>query len=417
VSKQIDKNGIYMRVIPVITAMSLALAVGLFLLHGKREMPAEPAPAENPVEEKAWSSRGPETDPVRYIHRSEVISGLKQEIDILEIDPGSPAVKIKPALSYDMIYGYEQLSKMAERANAFAAVNGGFFRDYGLPSGMVVIDGELISKATGNYPVLIIRDGKAELKEINSRLSIVKAGGSYRHNDSRGTGSEAGTPAGSSTDGSGHMVISVANINFPAAGNQTIVYTPVYGRTNRADKRNITATVEGGIVTGIAEYEEEVPIPKDGMLISFFDVARYSAEELPIKAGDAVELIHEPDMTGDVQAYECGCWLVRDGVTVVKDSDPWVGVLTNRDPRTAVGIKEDGTVILLTVDGRQPGYSAGFTGKELAAYLISCGAVDAAMLDGGASTAMIVDGKLVNRPSYKGQEREIAGAILVIRDR
>ena len=79
-------------------------------------------------------------------------------------------------------------------------------------------------------------------------------------------------------------------------------------------------------------------------------------------------------------------------------------MLTNRDPRTAVGIREDGTVILLTVDGRQPG-TAPVHRRELADYLVRCGAVDAAMLDGGASTAMLFDGKLVNRPSYKGQER------------
>ena len=35
------------------------------------------------------------------------------------------------------------------------------------------------------------------------------------------------------------------------------------------------------------------------------------------------------------------------------------------------------------------------------------------MLDGGASTEMIVDGEIVNRPSYRGQERKIAGALAV----
>jgi exopolysaccharide biosynthesis protein len=91
-----------------------------------------------------------------------------------------------------------------------------------------------------------------------------------------------------------------------------------------------------------------------------------------------------------------------------------VGVMTNRDPRTAVGIKEDGTVILFVVDGRQPGFSAGFTGKELAEYLIGCGVRDAAMLDGGASTEMLVEGRLVSRPSHKGEERPLAGGILIL---
>ena len=100
--------------------------------------------------------------------------------------------------------------------------------------------------------------------------------------------------------------------------------------------------------------------------------------------------------------------------TVVKEKDAWVGVLTNRDPRTAVGIKWDGTVILFAVDGRQPGYSAGFTGKELAEYLADYGVKDAAMLDGGASTEMLLEGKLVSRPSYQGEERQVGGGILVL---
>ncbi len=381
----------YRILIPCIIAMSLTLAAGHFLFQRRDEAPEIP-PVESPAGEQAEEALDePPGEPVLYIHRSEIINGLRQEINILEIDPANPGASIKPALSYDLIYGYEFLSGIASRWNAYAAVNGGFFRDYGLPSGMVVIDGELISAATGDYPVFIIRDGKAELMEIDSSLAV-----------ETGEGADA-------------VSITIDNINFPAAGKQTIVYTPVYGRTNRADSKNITATVENGIVTRIADYEKESRIPDNGMLISFFDVSRYAGKELPIKEGDVVKLIHEPDMTGNVQAYECGCWLVRDGISVVGDRDPWVGVLTNRDPRTAIGIKEDGTVILLTVDGRQPGYSAGFTGKELADYLISCGAVNAAMLDGGASTAMFIEGELVNRPSYKGQEREVAGAMLVLK--
>lgn len=380
----------------LIFALAFAIA-GLFYFMSEKTR-SEVQPEELPVfteDTPAPIPEAPGGEPVRYTHRSETINGLRQEINILEIDPGDPRVKIKPVLSHDLIYGYELLSEMAARKNAYAAVNGGFFRDFGLPSGMVVIDGILYSAATGDYPVFIIRDGKAELRAIKSELAV-----------EYGDGSAAGE------EGFGRLHID--NINFPAGGKQTIVYTPAYGRSNRADKKNITVTVEDGAVTRIADYEKAAPIPENGMLITFYDAARYAGKELPIKVGDTVRLLHSPDMTGNVQAYECGCMLVKDGVPVVGDSDPWVGVLTNHDPRTAVGIKEDGTVILLTVDGRQPGYSAGFTGRELADYLISLGAADAAMLDGGASTAMLFENRLVNRPSYKGQEREVAGGIVVL---
>jgi exopolysaccharide biosynthesis protein len=381
----------------LIIALAVAIA-GLFSFlpgkgGGQAALPQEPGPEDKPPE------HGPKEsvkDPVIYTHRSETINGLKQEINILEADPRDPGVQIKPVLSHDLIYGYELLSEMAARKNAYAAVNGGFFRDYGLPSGMVVIDGALYSAATGNYPVFIIRDGKAKLSEIESELAVLY-----------------GSAAASLQEGDFER-IHIDDINFPAKGKQTVVYTPAYGRTNRADRKNITVTVENGIVTRITDYEKEAPIPENGMLITFYNTAVYAGKELPIKVGDTVKLVHSPDMTGNVQAYECGCMLVKDGVSVVGESDPWVGVLTNHDPRTAVGIKEDGTVILLTVDGRQPGYSAGFTGKELADYLISLGAMDAAMLDGGASTEMLLEGRLVSRPSYKGREREMGGGILVI---
>lgn len=373
----------------------ILLYAGLFLFGGGGDSRDYPPPGDQEQvitgEEAAGTSSESYEDAVRYFHRSETVNGLKQEINILEIDPGAPGVKIRPVLSHDLIYGFELLSSMAARKNAYAAVNGGFFRDFGLPSGMVVIDGELFSASTGKYPVFIVEDGSASLREIGSRIII-----------------EVETAGGSTVE------IPADNINFPAGGRQTAVYTPAYGRYNRAGAKNITVTVEKGVVTKVADYAGEAGIPEDGMLITFFDVQKYAGIELPVKAGDKARLVHKPDMTETAAAYECGSWLVKDGISVVKEKDAWVGVLTNRDPRTAVGIKEDGTVLLLTVDGRQPGYSAGFTGRELADYLIGCGVKDAAMLDGGASTEMLLEGRLVSRPSYKGQEREVAGGILVL---
>lgn len=412
--KSENKIGKVTKILVIGIVSLMLLCVGHFLLRSGEEILPEPQETTvvEDTAEAVDTATQPVADPVKYIHRSETINGLKQEINILEIETGAPGVKMQPVLSHDLIYGFEPLSEMSARRNAYAAVNGGFFREFGLPSGMVVINGKLFSKSTGDYPVFVIEDGKAEFREIDSELSIEfwrSTGG----NVGIGEGTGEGTVTGASS-GNGTGILPLDNINFPVSGRQTAVYTPTYGQNNRAKSKNITATVEGGVVIRIANYTGEAAIPDDGMLISFFDTQKYAGIELPFRVGDSVKLIHKPDMTGDVEAYECGSWLVRDGVTVVKDKDAWVGVLTNRDPRTAVGVKEDGTVLLLTVDGRQPGYSAGFTGKELAEYLISCGVKDAAMLDGGASTEMLLEGRLVSRPSHKGEERPLAGGILVL---
>lgn len=83
-----------------------------------------------------------------------------------------------------------------------------------------------------------------------------------------------------------------------------------------------------------------------------------------------------------------------------------------RHPRTAAGVTADGrTLILLTIDGRQPGHSVGATLLEMADMLIELGAHDAVALDGGGSTSFYLkrsDGSVVaNKPSG-GQWRPVA---------
>lgn len=83
-----------------------------------------------------------------------------------------------------------------------------------------------------------------------------------------------------------------------------------------------------------------------------------------------------------------------------------------RHPRTAVGVSADGrTLILLTIDGRQPAHSVGVTLPEMADLMLELGAHDALALDGGGSTSFWLrraDGVLVtNRPS-DGKWRPVA---------
>jgi hypothetical protein len=86
-----------------------------------------------------------------------------------------------------------------------------------------------------------------------------------------------------------------------------------------------------------------------------------------------------------------------------------------REPRTAVGVSEDGRkVILVTVDGRRA-TSHGGTLEEISQLMIELGAFRAINLDGGGSTTMYVsaEGGVVNRPS-RGWEREVVNHIGVV---
>jgi hypothetical protein len=86
--------------------------------------------------------------------------------------------------------------------------------------------------------------------------------------------------------------------------------------------------------------------------------------------------------------------------------------LAARDARAGVGQLADGRVVLVTVDGRQPGYSAGMSVFDLAKTMVALGAVTAAAVDSGSSVTAAARGQLLNRPSVAGG-RPIKDALLI----
>ncbi|MDF2936587.1 MAG: hypothetical protein K0Q90_1960 [Paenibacillaceae bacterium] len=87
-----------------------------------------------------------------------------------------------------------------------------------------------------------------------------------------------------------------------------------------------------------------------------------------------------------------------------------------RGPRTAIGQKEDGTVVIMVIDGRQT-HSVGATLKELQDLMLEEGVVNAGFLDGGASSELVThtDG-LITKPSSRYGERRLPSALLVFGD-
>jgi exopolysaccharide biosynthesis protein len=82
------------------------------------------------------------------------------------------------------------------------------------------------------------------------------------------------------------------------------------------------------------------------------------------------------------------------------------------NPRTAIGQREDGTVVFVVIDGRQL-QSIGATIREIQDIMITEGCVNAANLDGGSSSVMYYEGKLINSPSSKYGERPLPSAWII----
>ena len=149
-------------------------------------------------------------------------------------------------------------------------------------------------------------------------------------------------------------------------------------------------------------------------------------EGLAFYTDGTVELYDETSTTAQ-DLLDAGVWntlsfgpaLVADGAVI--DGIGSVEIDTNfgnhsiqgEQPRTLVGVQEDGTLVFVVVDGRDDGYSRGMTMTEAAELMVSLGCETAYNLDGGGSSTMYFDGEVVNQPGGNGNERGTSDVLYI----
>lgn len=129
---------------------------------------------------------------------------------------------------------------------------------------------------------------------------------------------------------------------------------------------------------------------------------------------DANFVLHTGKMTAEEaveQGIQFGCSFGPVLVSNGERSDDKV-LDSGMNPRTAIGQRSDGAVLLLVVDGRQA-HSLGATYGDLADVMLSYGAVNACNLDGGSSTVMYYNGEMINTSSSLVGIRPVPTAFLV----
>lgn len=119
--------------------------------------------------------------------------------------------------------------------------------------------------------------------------------------------------------------------------------------------------------------------------------------------------LEELKQTGIKEAVSFGPALVIDGKPQITEGDGGLGV----GPRSAIGQKKDGTILLVTIDGRSK-ESPGVTLLELQNIFIQFGAINASNLDGGSSSTMYYNGNIINHLSDALGERKVPSAFVVL---
>lgn len=180
-------------------------------------------------------------------------------------------------------------------------------------------------------------------------------------------------------------------------------FTPVVA-TN-GDGFNTSTGKPGGLL--VMEGVEWHPVDGDG----FFAILKDGSAMIGTKADYE---IYKDQIQEAIGAF--GATLVKEGkISVNKNSSYY----TSRASRTAIGIKADGSVVMMVLDGRQEPFSCGGSMEEIAQIMLEAGCVHAVNLDGGGSTTYMskAEGsdniKVVNRPS-DGYARSVAATLVAV---
>lgn len=318
-------------------------------------------------------------------------------IRVLIVDPKLARLRLAQAM--DEIAGAETTSSMAQRHGALAAINGGYFRTTGIvrgePVGALTIGGKVLSEPVKNRAAVAFFD---DGKQIRTAISHVTLKAELRVG--------------------GKAFFSISGFNRPRETDELVVFTPEFHRTTLTAPDGAEFIVERNRVTAVKDGTGSQTIPPQGFVISTTGAAREWALK-NLRKGSLVEMKTEvktdpplrfnPDfiLGGGPQLIAAGKKVFAEEAQRYSDS-----LYRQRHPRTAIGWRADGKLILLTVDGRQK-LSLGMTMDELASLMLELGCVEAMNLDGGGSTAMVVKNKIVNSPSDAAGERAVSDALLI----
>lgn len=137
---------------------------------------------------------------------------------------------------------------------------------------------------------------------------------------------------------------------------------------------------------------------------------------------DADGILQVGSMTG-TQAIEKGIqWAVsfvtHDGLAsslIINGEIQTQNLGGGVNPRTAIGQREDGTILLLVLDGRSIS-TIGATMEDVANIMLEYGAVNAGNLDGGSSSVMVYNGEIINHCASVTGPRRIPTGFIVLEE-
>lgn len=341
-------------------------------------------------------------------------------VSVVTADLKSGKVKARAVLAGSRVGETNTLEAAAKRENAIFAINGTFFdayNGYGTPSNTLVVGGKLLTTG-GHYGSLGIAGTEARIDRVSSTVNGENTGGVFDKvswYNGGWKGFSLNTPQIHATDQ--RIVIFDERYKSQIALNATFagtVFTVSGGVISKAKPW-------AGTLSNAADYTVVFPaahsypgkdtnlLAATGALINQNAGYVYTSYA---KFAEGSRFGMQPALTAELggdfwakaeSVVGAGPLLVRDGVKgidLAKEAFYEAKITTNSAARSAAGISADGHLIFITTTA---------TLHELADIMIQLGATSATNLDGGASSGMYYNGKMIRTPG-----RAISNAIVIV---
>ena len=327
---------------------------------------------------------------LQYTFWQDEMGGLPVRLYVLSLAPDS-GYYLKPFSGAVHANGRGRLSRAAAAAGARAAVNACYFDTDGWVIGNCKWNDSFYGVEPSPHSAFVVdREGKASVqKDLAYQGTVTLPGGS---------------------------TLTVLGMNRQRITNDLVLFNGNYGRGTRTNEHGREIRIRQGRAVEIAT-KGNMTLDNSSIVLSGHGV---NADALArVKKGDRVAV---NQTLGSRKADEsrlvvgAGPLLLENGQINVRIREEAIApdIAFGRAPRTGAGVTADGTVLLMVVDGRSQ-HSAGMTLKEFAQYLKRFGAVSAVNFDGGGSSEMVLDGRIMNRPS-DGSERPVGIGLGIFRN-
>ncbi|MEU0091285.1 phosphodiester glycosidase family protein [Kribbella sp. NPDC006257] len=354
-------------------------------------------------------------------------------VQVLTIDPRKFRGGLDASYGLDL-EARETTSTLATLTGATAAANAGFFvldpksGAPGDPAGVAVYDGRLVSEPTAGRPALVINDGarntaverfrwRGEIRGLGAPLpldGLDRVPGLIRN------------CGGTADDLPTSKPLHDVTCKDP---DELIAFDSAYAASTPSGPGAEVVIDRHGVVTAIRTTTRGGAIPEGGRTVQAI------GNQVPLllaaaKIGNRLEIRasltdlggHDVRLSPRTTIVNGGPELIRDGqlhATPLADGmappdnpSQYYGWVHKRNPRTIAGVDALGRTVIITADGRSEA-SLGLGIAEAAAVAKSFGLRSAINLDGGGSTTMVANNKLVNSPSDATGERPVGDALVI----